>query len=337
MVQTGVRRAFGARLRSFLAQRLGTRISAFASGAVITAALQSSTATGLMVTGFARQGLVTLTQGLAVMLGANVGSTLIVQLLAFDISHVAPILVLSGYLLFRRTQAGVRDFGRVLIGLGLILLALHLFLTLLDPLIAKPGVQAFLTGLSSHIVFIVVLGTLLTWAAHSSVAVVLLAMSLSTSGAFDVPAGIALVLGANMGSAINPVLEGGARSQADRRLPLGNLLNRMVGLLLALALFPLIPRAFTAIESDPARAVADFHTAFNLVLALIFFPLLTRGVARRAALSRSGEYKRAGGAGAGRRDTRIAAARRNPRGDAACTAAVAGKARAQANRGGTAA
>ncbi len=128
MVQTGVQRALGATLRSFLAHRLHNRPSAFLAGVGVTALLQSSTATGLMVTGFAAEGLVALAPGLAVMLGANVGTTLIVQLLAFDVSLVAPILVLFGYLLFRRAHAGTRDFGRVFIGLGLLLFALHQFL-----------------------------------------------------------------------------------------------------------------------------------------------------------------------------------------------------------------
>lgn len=275
MVQTGAQRALGASLRSFLTHRLGNRLSAFLAGLGVTTLLQSSTATGLMVTGFASEGLVALVPGLAVMLGANVGTTLIVQLLAFDISIVAPILVLIGYLLFRRGRAGTRDSGRIFIGLGLLLFALHQFLVLLDVLTALETTREFLAMFSSHIVFIVLLGVVLSWAAHSSVAVVLLAMSLATSGVFTVPAGIALALGANIGTAINPVFEGGARDSAARRVPLGNLLNRIAGALAVLAVYPWVAPIVTSIEDTPARAIADFHTGFNLALALIFLPLLT--------------------------------------------------------------
>jgi phosphate:Na+ symporter len=275
MVQTGVQRALGARLRSFLAHRLHNRLSAFLAGLGVTALLQSSTATGLMVTGFAGEGLVALAPGLAVMLGANVGTTLIVQLLAFDVSVVAPVLVLVGYLLFRRAHVGIHDFGRALIGLGLLLIALHQFLTLLDPLAANSLARASLAALSGHIVFLAVIGVALTWAVHSSVAIVLLSMSLAVNGVLTVPAGIALALGANVGTAINPVLEGRVRDPAGRRLPLGNLLNRIVGALAVLALFPWVAPLATQIEGDPARAIADFHTGFNLVLALLFLPLLT--------------------------------------------------------------
>jgi len=274
MVQSGIQRAFGAGLRRFLSRRLDNRPGAFLAGLGVTAVLQSSTATGLMVTGFTAEGLVRLAPGLAAMLGANVGTTLIVQLLSFNVLLAAPALVLAGYVLFRRARAGVRDFGRVLIGLGLILLALHQFEALLEPLAANPMTHALLTGLSAHIVFIVLIGALLGWAAHSSVAIVLLAMTFAGNGVLSVPAGIALALGANLGTAINPVLEGTAHGPASRRLPLGNLLNRLVGVFLVLALFPLVPPLVSAIEATPARAVANFHSGFNLVLAVLFFPLL---------------------------------------------------------------
>jgi phosphate:Na+ symporter len=275
MVQTGVQRALGATLRSFLAHRLRDRLSAFLAGLGVTALLQSSTATGLMVTGFAAEGLVALVPGLSVMLGANVGTTLIVQLLAFDVSRVAPILIFAGYLMFRRAQTGTRDFGRVLIGLGLILFALHQFLTLLDPMTANPLTREFLAALSTHIVFIVLIGIALTWAAHSSVAIVLLAMSLATNGVLTTAAGIALALGANIGTAINPVIEGGARDPAARRLPIGNLLARTIGVLAVLAAYPWVTPLITSIENIPARAIADFHTGFNLVLAILLLPLLS--------------------------------------------------------------
>lgn len=275
MVQTGVQRAFGTKLRSFLAHQLGNRGSAFLAGLGVTALLQSSTATGLMVTGFASEGLVALVPGLAVLLGANVGTTLVVQLLAFDVTLVAPILILVGYLLFRRSAAWVRDLGRVFIGLGLVLFALHQFLTVLNPITDNALTREFLAALSTHIVFLAVVAVALTWAVHSSVAVVLLAMSLAGSGALSVPAGIALALGANVGTAINPVVEVGGHLPITRRLPVGNLLVRIAGALVVLAFYPRIPPLMTAIEQSPARAIADFHTGFNLVLALLLFPVLT--------------------------------------------------------------
>lgn len=275
MVQTGVQRAFGAKLRNFLGKALNTRFNAFLAGVGVTAILQSSTATGLMVTGFAAGGLVDLVPALAVMLGANVGTTLIVQVLSFNVAELAPAFLLIGVLMFRRASAGPRDFGRVLIGLGLLLMALYQFVTLLTPYEDVPSLRLLLGAISTQPLLDVVLAAGLTWAAHSSVAVVLVIMSFAAQGTVPPDAAFALVLGANLGTAINPVLEGVAGSDpAAKRLPIGNLINRLIGVSVALVLLPIIGTWMVTLEPNNARAVADFHTAFNLILALIFFPVL---------------------------------------------------------------
>src|SRR5246127_308558 len=150
LVQTGITRAFGPQLRRMLSYALGNRFKAFFAGIGVTALLQSSTATGLMVTGFAAGGLVDLVPALAVMLGANVGTTLIVQLLSFNVAEVAPALILVGVLMFRRTSAAPRDFGRVLIGLGLVLMALSQFVALLDPYEDVPSLRLLLGAVSTQ-------------------------------------------------------------------------------------------------------------------------------------------------------------------------------------------
>src|ERR1700761_2782646 len=176
MVQTGVQRALGARLRGLLGIALRNRFRAFLAGMGVTAILQSSTATGLMVTGFAAGGLVDLVPALATMLGANVGTTLIVQVLSFDVAEVAPALILIGVLMFRRASAGPRDFGRVLIGLGLLLMALHQFGELLTPYSDMPSLRLMLGAVSTQPILDIILAAGLTWAAHSSVAIVLVVM-----------------------------------------------------------------------------------------------------------------------------------------------------------------
>ncbi|HEX3982753.1 MAG TPA: Na/Pi cotransporter family protein, partial [Acidisoma sp.] len=275
MVQTGVQRAFGARLRGFLGSALRNRLKAFLAGIGVTAILQSSTATGLMVTGFAAGGLVDLVPALAVMLGANVGTTLIVQLLSFNMTGVAPALVLIGVLMFRRATAATRDFGRVFIGLGLVLIALGQFVDIVTPYEDVPSLKLFLGAVANQPLVDVILAAGLTWAAHSSVAVVLLVMSFAGNNVVPPDAAFALVLGANLGTAINPVLEGaGGNDPAARRVPMGNLLTRAVGTLIALPMLPWLGTLLITVEPEPGRAVADFHTAFNLLLAAAFFPFL---------------------------------------------------------------
>jgi phosphate:Na+ symporter len=185
-------------------------------------------------------------------------------------------LILIGVLMFRRAQAGPRDFGRVLIGLGLMLMALYQFVSLLAPYEDVPSLHLLLGAISTQPLLDVVLAAGLTWAAHSSVAVVLVIMSFALQGSVPPDAAFALVLGANLGTAINPVLEGTTGSDpAAKRLPIGNLLNRLAGVAIGLLFLPAIGTWMMTIEPNNARAVADFHTAFNLVMALLFFPFLS--------------------------------------------------------------
>jgi phosphate:Na+ symporter len=276
MVQTGVQRAFGARLQTALGTALRTPARAFLTGVGVTALLQSSTATGLMVAGFAAGGLVDLVPALAVMLGANVGTTLIVQLLSFDLSAATPALILIGVLMFQRSQTSrTHDLGRVAIGLGLMLLALRQLLYLITPFEDAPSLRLLLGAIATQPWLDVIVAAGLTWAAHSSVAIVLLVMSLAAKGVVPPDAAFALVLGANLGTALNPMLEmEGGSDAAARRVPAGNLGARLIGVVLGLALLPKLGPWMVTIVPDPARAVAGFHLLFNLVLAALFFPVL---------------------------------------------------------------
>jgi phosphate:Na+ symporter len=276
MVQTGITRAFGPQLRRMLSYALGNRVKAFLAGVGVTSILQSSTATGLMVTAFAAGGLVDLVPALAVMLGANVGTTLIVQVLSFDVSRVSFLLILIGVFMFRRSGvARTRDLGRVGIGLGLMLIALQHLLSMIIPFEDVPSLRVLLGAVTTDPLIDILLAAGLTWAAHSSVAVVLLIMAFAAQGVVPSHAAFALVLGANLGTALNPLLESGLGGDpAAKRLPIGNLINRVVGCALALALLNWIGPALMTIEPNAGRAVADFHTGFNIVLALLFFPLL---------------------------------------------------------------
>ena len=276
MVQSGIARAFGADLRRLLAKGLGNRFSAFAVGLGLTAVLQSSTATGLMVTSFAADGAVALVPALAIMLGANVGTTLIVQILSFNVAAAAPVLFIVGLLAFRGgARTRLKDLGRVAIGLGLMLLALHILIDVLAPAEDAPGMRTLLRAVTGDPLLCVVIAAVLTWAAHSSVATVLLIMSLAYSNFITPSAALALVLGANLGSAVNPLLEGGKRGDlASFRLPLGNLLNRLVGVALFLPFLGVVADWARELQPDMAKMTAQFHIVFNVLLAASFMALL---------------------------------------------------------------
>jgi len=272
MVHSGIVRAFGVDLRRWLGVGLRSRARAFTAGVAVTGLLQSSTATGLMTASFVTGGSVELAPALAVMLGANVGTTLVVQLLSFHISVVTPILLCIGVIAFKRSgRTRTRDLGRVAIGVALMLLALRILTEALGPAETSTAARTVLAAITGQPWLCLLLAAVVTWAAHSSIAVVLLVMSLAATHVVAPVAILALILGANLGSAINPLIEASQPGNpASQRLPLGNLLMRAAGCLLLLPFLRLISEHLPQLESSPARAAADFHTAFNVLVALIF-------------------------------------------------------------------
>ena len=279
MVKSGIMRALGTDLRRYLGVALRNRFKALFTGFAATALIQSSTAVGLMASSFAASRLVGLVPALAMMLGANIGTTILVQLFTFRLGHVAPILVLIGFIAFRRGKSTrVHDYGRAVIGIGFMLLALEMMMELLRPAEGSQSLKLLLDTIAQDHLLDLLMGALLTWIMHSSVSVVLLSISLATQHVIGLDIAFVLVLGANLGSAINPLLEtpsGG--NPAARRLPVGNLINRTTGCILFMPFIGvLIDMLPPALKASPAHSVALFHTIFNLTMALLFFPFLSK-------------------------------------------------------------
>ncbi len=275
MVSTGVQRGFGIALRRALERNLGQRWLAFLTGVGVTTLLQSSTATGLMAMSFAAAGVIALAPALAVMLGANVGTALVAQVLSFNVSIIAPPLLLAGVMTFRWSAGSrLKNVGRAAIGLALMLLALTGLQSALGPVENTPLLRSILESLSGEPLLAVLIASLLTWACHSSVAIVLLVASLAGSHLLSAPESLALVLGANLGGAMPALVH--ASTPIARRLPLGNLLVRLTGVVIILPWLAVVAHLLRYITSADARLVVDFHFAFNLALALAFLPVVTR-------------------------------------------------------------
>jgi phosphate:Na+ symporter len=280
LVQTGVMRALGTELRRFIALSSRNRLTAFGSGLAVTGLLQSSTATALIVGSFAGRGLIALPTALALMLGADVGSTLVAQLLAFDIKWLWSALAGAGVILFMsREGQRPRGIARALLGLGLMLLALKELGATAATLRDSPVLAALLGGTGGDPFIGFLLAALLTWAAHSSIAVVLFVMSLAAAGIVAAPLAFVLVLGANLGGAFAPWLMLAGSAPAARRVPLGNLLLRGGLAVLAIPLVWLSAEAWQGAVADPGHATVLFHTGFNLVVA-VFGLCVTTPLAR---------------------------------------------------------
>jgi phosphate:Na+ symporter len=269
MVSSGVQRGFGHTLRRFLGRNLGARYRAFLTGFGITVLMQSSTATGLLATSFTASGLIGLAPALAVMLGANVGTAVLCELFTLNTAYIGPPLVLLGVLFFRWSSDGrTKNSGRIVIGLGLMLMALGGLVHTLSGIENAPLLKSALQGLNNDPVLAILVAALLTWACHSSIAIVLLVASFAASGVIELPGALALVLGANFGGALPPLVSAG--TPAARRLPVGNLLVRMSGVVLAIGFIAPLARLIAEYDADPGRRVVDFHVLFNVSLALAF-------------------------------------------------------------------
>jgi phosphate:Na+ symporter len=280
MVRTGILRVFGANLRSTLSHSLGNRFTAMASGLGVTALVQSSTATALIVSSFVGKGLVALPAALAVMLGADIGTSLMAVVFSFDLSWLSPLLIFVGVVLFiARQSSNVGRFGRILIGLGLMLLALRLVTASTAVLTAAPAVKTLLGSLASDLLLEITVGALLAVVSYSSLAIVLLTATLAASGVIPADVALGLVLGANLGSGLLAVLTTLRSAVEVRQVPLGNLVFKLLGVALAAPCVGLWQRTVQPYVPDAATLVVLFHLAFNIVVATVFIGL-TQLVAR---------------------------------------------------------
>ena len=271
----GLTRAFGATLRRAIGLCARNRFTAFLGGIAITGLLQSSTATSLLVSSFAGRGLIPLSIAFAVMLGADIGTTVAAQVLSFDLGWASPLMIGAGVIAFLSSEHDkTRHVGRVAIGLGLMLLSLKLLALATQPLRTAPAFMAALQGLQDEYVIAVAFAAVATWFVHSSLSVVLLIMSFAGSGLVEPRLALALVIGANIGGALAPYMaQSGAEVQA-RRVPLANLLTRaVVGAALLPFLGPIV-NWLTMIDPSVIRLPVNFHTGFNVVASLVFLPLV---------------------------------------------------------------
>ncbi|WP_374381814.1 Na/Pi cotransporter family protein [Dongia sp.] len=283
MVRTGVLRAYGAQLRQSLSKATNNRFTAFLSGLGITCLLQSSSATALLSSSFASRGLVTTGGALAVMLGADLGTSLVAQAYSFKVGWISPLLILIGWVMFNKFEdSKVKDLGRAIVGLGIALLGLHLITEAAEPVRDAPLLPQILRLMSDAPVFGVLVGAGLTILSTSSLAVVLLIVSFMAKSMVPIDLGFALILGANLGSAVMPILATASEPPEARRVPVGNLIFRVIGVAILVPLIGVVQPYLADIEAAPARQALNFHVAFNFALAAVFI-WLTGPVARLTA------------------------------------------------------
>jgi len=276
MVRTGVLRAFGSALLQFVADWTDNRLRAVVAGSIVGTLLQSSTATALLVSPFVAQGAILTAGALAIMLGADLGSAVAALIFSSGISSIWPLLVFAGYVLyaaFENRNARAKNIGRVLIGLGLLFVGLRTVGLAGSHLSSSPVISTIIEATSNEPLLAVLAGALLTWLAHSSIAIVLFAVAVASTAGLPAEQLFPFVLGINAGAALPAVSATISEPPATRRIPIGNLIFRFVGVIVALPLLPVLTGRVTGLADDAGMQIILFHLAFNAALIPLFITL----------------------------------------------------------------
>ncbi len=275
MVGTGIERAMGPSFRRMITAREGRRVPMAMMGVLLAVILQSATATALLATGFAASGLISFAGGLALVLGADFGSALVIQILSFRLEWLIPLLLaVGGYLFLKVEKRTLRQVGRIFIGIALILLALRLIGEAVQPIRESAFLPAISGYLARDFVTAFIVGAAITFVMHSSVAAILLVVTLVSVEALPAAAGASVVLGANLGSATLPIWLGRGMAPAGRRIALANLALRGLGAVAALLVINLTP-ALSLFDIFPeGQRVVSVHLTFNILLLALALPVV---------------------------------------------------------------
>ena len=282
LVRTGFERAFGGQLRLWLRRSTSNRFAAATTGAVAALLMQSSTAVAVLMAGFVSTGAIGGFAGLAIILGADVGSAIVALLLNSRIAALTPLLLLAGVVIFlRSSRRQLRQIGRILIGLALVFLSLDLIREASAPLSGNGAAQSAMLYLAGDRLSAFLIAAAFAWAVHSSVAAVLLFATLAAQQVLPLEAAFAMVLGANLGGALIAFFLTLNAELSVRRVISANLVVRGGGAALVLLFLPSLAAWYDLIGPTAGQQALHLHLLFNTVLLAICLPIV--GVLMRIA------------------------------------------------------
>ena len=284
LVRTGVERGFAAPLRIWLRHSAKNWLLAAATGMGAAVFLQSSTAVAVVVSNFVAKGGLAAAVGLAILLGADVGSALVTQLLMVRQAFLTPLLLLVGVAIFLRGEGNARQVGRILIGLALIFVSLDMIRAATGPLVDNPSTQMVMAYLGRDLATAFVIGGAFAWVVHSSVAAVLLFVTLAAQAVLPTTAAAAMILGANLGGALIAFVLTLSAPMVTRRMVIANLILRGGGAILITLLIAALPELLTYLGKAPARQAINLHLVFNLALAVVALPFVGQFMTALTAL-----------------------------------------------------
>ncbi|MFC1646266.1 Na/Pi cotransporter family protein [Candidatus Omnitrophota bacterium] len=276
MMGDGLQKAAGDRMRGLLKVLTGNPIVGTTVGAGVTALVQSSSATTVMLVGFVNAGLMTLKQSIGVIFGANIGTTITAQLIAFKLTDLAlPCIAIGVWLYFFSNKKKWRDIGEFFLGFGMLFLGLKIMGSYVKPLGQDPAVKQIFVNLSHNPLLGVLIGTVFTALFQSSSVTTSLVVTLILLGLIDLDAAIYLILGCNIGTCITAILASIKTNVSAKRAAVAHVLFNVFGTLLAFMLLPILKSIVLRTSTDIARQCANFHTAFNVINTIVFLPLIS--------------------------------------------------------------
>jgi phosphate:Na+ symporter len=282
MVRTGVERAFGASFRRLMTGS-NARFRATFAGVALAAIMQSSVAVAMLIAGFVSAGTLSFQLGLPAMLGADLGSALVIQFLSMEISWLAPLLLVTGGLMFLKSQSALpKQIGRALLGVALILIALELMRATVTPIRDSAFLPQIAIFLERDFITAFLVGAVLTFIMHSSVAAVLMFVTMVAIGALPLMVGISLMLGANLGSSLLPLWMTRAMPPVARQVPVMNAILRGTAAVIMVVVVNRSPLIELLPDAGASQTVILGHVLFNalLLLAVPFSGLLGTITAR---------------------------------------------------------
>ena len=275
LVRTGVERGFAAPMRIWLRHSAKNRLLAAGTGMAAAVFLQSSTAVAVLVSNFVSKGGLATAAGLAILLGADIGSAVVTQLLMLRQPILIPLLLVIGVTVFLRGEgSNTRQLGRIMIGLALIFVSLDMIRSATEPMISNPATQGIMAYLGRDLLTAFVIGAIFAWGVHSSVAAVLLFVTLAGQSILPTPAAATMILGANLGGGLIAFLLTYTAPLAVRRMVMGNLILRGGGAALVVLIIAAMPDLLNQLGATPARQAINLHLAFNVALALVALPFV---------------------------------------------------------------
>ncbi|MDP9266285.1 MAG: Na/Pi cotransporter family protein [Chloroflexota bacterium] len=272
LVGEGLQRAAGTRLRHILSTLTGTRFKALAVGAGVTAVLQSSSATTVMLVGFASVGLLTLRQTIGVILGADIGTTVTVQLLAFNLLALAPLVVFAGWALLAGGRGTVRYVGQAILGFGFLFLGMRIIAEGTQPLQQSALFSEFFGALVGQPLILFLLSAVFTAVVRSSAATLGLALSLATNGLISLDGAIPIIFGANVGTAATALVASVGANAEARRVAAAHGMFKLAGVLIFIPFIAPFVDLVRGTGPDIQRQIANAHSLFNVIVALVFLP-----------------------------------------------------------------